>query len=122
MIILTMLAQQFKIPGTTGSEDVPIPSGIPSGLQGKLEDSGKHVFQTGLDLLFYGAVILATISIIYSGIQWITSSGDAGKIQRAKKRLFYAIIGLVIVVLAFLIFNIVAGVLGKSSTTLLSPP
>lgn len=111
-----MKIAQFTTPGG----DLPIPSGIPTSLQGNLEDSGSKVFQTGLDLLFYGAVILAMVSIIYSGIQWITSQGDLGKIQSAKKRLLYSVIGLCIVAGAFLIFNLVAGVLGKNSTELLS--
>lgn len=108
----------FQVPGG----DLPVPSGIPQGLQGNLGTSGKNVFNVGLQLLFYGAVILAIVVIVFSGIQWITSSGDATKIASAKKRLLYAIIGLVVVALAFLIFNIVAGILGKSGSELLTPP
>src|SRR3989344_5862222 len=113
---------QFKIPGQGGTQvEVPIPTGIPTQLQGGLQDSGKAILQTGLSLLFYGAAILAIVFILISGIQWITSSGDPGKISSAKKKLLYSIIGLIVVAEAFLIFNVVGGVLNKDLSTLLSP-
>lgn len=105
---------QFQIPGGT----LPAPSGIPSG---NLQESGPKFFQGSLDLLFYVAALLATIFVIFSGIQWITSGGDPIKIANAKKRLFYSIIGLLVVAGAFLILNIVTGILGKNSTEIFTP-
>lgn len=115
------LAAGFQIPGDNGvPQTVPIPSGIPAGLQGGLQTSGKNVLTLGLNLLFYGAVILAVVMVIYSGIEWIISKGDPVRIQAAKSRLLYSIIGLVVVSMAFLIFNVLAGVLGKTTGQLLS--
>ncbi len=102
-------------------DSLPVPSGIPTQLQGGLQDTGKHALQTGLDLLFIVAAVLAVIFVIFSGIEWISSQGDPSRIESAKKRLFYAIIGLIVVALAFLIFNAVSGILGKSSSNLLTP-
>ena len=115
MIILSQIAQ-FKIPGESGLEEVPIPSGIPTQLQGGLQDTGKNILQTGLSLLFIFSAVLALIFIIYSGIQWITSEGDPGKIAEAKRRLFYSIIGLIIVAGAFLIVKVILSVLGVEGT------
>jgi len=113
---------QFKIPGQGGTQvEVPIPTGIPTQLQGGLQDSGKAILQTGLSLLFYGAAILAIVFILISGIQWITSSGDPGKISSAKKKLLYSIIGLIAVAGAFLIFNLVISILGKNINEVLMP-
>ena len=108
---------QFQIPGGT----LNAPTGIPPELQGGLAQSGKNILQTGLQLLFLGATLLAVIFILISGIQWITSSGDPDKISSAKKKLFYSIVGLVVVAGAFLIFNIVGSTLNKDLNTLLSP-
>lgn len=116
---MIILAQQFQIPGPSGSQTVVVPTVIPPELQGNLGTTGVKVFRTGLQLLFLGAVVLAVIFIIYSGIEWITSSGDPLRIQSAKKRLMYSIIGLVVVSLSFLIFNLLAAVLGKTSIQLL---
>ena len=53
--------------------------------------------------------IVAVVFIIYSGIQYTTSSGDAGKIQKAKNTIVYSIIGLIIALLAFAIVTWVLG-------------
>ncbi len=106
---------------TTPGGDLPAPSGLPANLQGDITTTGSKVFQTGLDLLFIVAALLAVLFVVFSGIEWVTSAGDPGKIESAKKRLFYAIVGLVVVAMAFLIFNFITGILGKNSADLLTP-
>ncbi|MBQ3348364.1 hypothetical protein IJJ36_04015 [Candidatus Saccharibacteria bacterium] len=51
--------------------------------------------------------IVAVIVIIIGGVQYMTSSGDAGKVKKAKDTILYGVIGLVICVLAFAIVNFV---------------
>lgn len=51
--------------------------------------------------------IVAVTVIIVGGIGYMTSSGDAGKVKKAKDTILYGVIGLVIVVLAFAIVNFV---------------
>lgn len=51
--------------------------------------------------------IVAVIFIIYGGIQYMTSAGDPSKTQKAKHTIMYAVIGLVIVALAYAIVNFV---------------
>ncbi len=51
--------------------------------------------------------IVAVVVIIIGGIGYMTSSGDAGKVKKAKDTILYGVIGLVIVVLAFAIVNFV---------------
>ena len=53
--------------------------------------------------------IVAVIVIIIGGVSYMTSSGDAGKVKKAKDTILYGIIGLVICVLAFAIVNFVIG-------------
>ncbi|MCL6096887.1 MAG: hypothetical protein M1444_04405 [Patescibacteria group bacterium] len=88
----------------------PIPSvgGIPSG---GFADKGINVIQAALTLLFVFAVILALIFVIYSGIQWTMSGGDKQKIQQARLRITFAIVGIIVVFLAFFIVNLVGGFL-----------
>jgi hypothetical protein len=47
--------------------------------------------------------------IVVSGIRYMTSAGDAAKITGAKNGIFYAVIGLVIAILAYAIVNFVIG-------------
>ncbi len=60
-----------------------------------------------LAFAFLGAVAVGFI--IYGGITYITSSGDPQKAMKAKRILIYAIVGLVIVLLAFTIENFIGG-------------
>lgn len=57
--------------------------------------------------------IVAVIVIIIGGVQYMTSSGDAGKVKKAKDTILYGIIGLVVVILAFAIVNfVIANLIG----------
>ena len=53
--------------------------------------------------------IVAVIFIVVGGVNYMTSAGDASKVEKAKKTILYAVIGLVIAVLAFAIVNFVVG-------------
>lgn len=108
-----MTLAQFKIPGQSGTpQNVEVPSGIPGELSGGFDTSGKALIQLGFQWLFIIAATLAVIFIIYSGIQWIISGGDPGKIASARARMIYSIIGLVVVAAAFFIVRVVITVLG----------
>lgn len=52
-------------------------------------------------LTFVG--IFMTISVLYAGFQWMTSGGEAEKIDKAKSRLKYSVLGLLIVLSAYAI-------------------
>ncbi len=58
--------------------------------------------------------ILAAAVLIFNGILYITASGDEGKIQKATKGITYAIIGLIIAAISFLIVNFVATTLEET--------
>jgi hypothetical protein len=62
-----------------------------------------------LNLTYYVAGIIAVIVIIAAGIFYVISSGDAGRVAKAKNLLLYSVIGLIIVMSAFVITNFVIG-------------
>ncbi len=51
--------------------------------------------------------LVAVIFIVVGGIHFMTAAGDASKVEKAKKTILYATIGLIICVLAFAIVNFV---------------
>lgn len=62
--------------------------------------------------------LVAVVIIIYGGVQYMTSAGDAGKVKKAKDTILYAVIGLIVCVLAYAIVNFVIGkILGNNSQT-----
>ncbi len=63
---------------------------------------------------FIVAVLIALGFLIWGGIKWITSGGDKGGVEAARNQIIAAVIGLVIVFLAFFILNLVLGLFGLS--------
>jgi hypothetical protein len=59
-------------------------------------------------LIFSGTVAL--IVIILAGIRLIISGGEAKTVESAKKGITYALLGLLLIFLSFLIMNIIASV------------
>ena len=55
--------------------------------------------------------IVAVVFIVIGGVGYMTSSGDAGKIKKAKDTILYAVIGLAICALSFAIVNFAADVI-----------
>jgi phage shock protein PspC (stress-responsive transcriptional regulator) len=64
--------------------------------------------------------VLALIVTIWSGIQWITSSGNEEKISSAKKTLIGAVIGLLVIVVSYAIVSFVMDKL--TATGAIAPP
>lgn len=58
------------------------------------------------------AGLVAVVFIIKGGVEFMISQGDPGQIQKAKRELIYAIIGLAIVILAALITGAVINAVG----------
>ena len=50
---------------------------------------------------------VCVVVIIIGGVTYMTSSGDAGKVKKAKDTILYVLIGLVVCVLAFALVNFV---------------
>lgn len=76
-----------------------------SGSADELPDRIKTIVNIMLFLL--GAI--AVIMIIIGGIRYTTSNGDASSVKGAKDTILYAVIGLVVAILAYAIVNFVLG-------------
>lgn len=71
--------------------------------------SGDDLLTNGLNLTYFIAGIIAVIVIISAGLMYTTSSGDSSRVAKAKNLLTYSIVGLIIVLSAFVITNFVIG-------------
>lgn len=56
-----------------------------------------------LNTTYWLAGIIAIIIIIIAGFMYVTSTGDAAKVAKAKNAILYAIIGLIIIIFAYVI-------------------
>lgn len=69
---------------------------------------------TILQVLISLAGVLAFVFVIIAGLKMVTSGGDSKKLDSAKSTLFYAIIGLLVALLALVIVNLVQRFVGSS--------
>lgn len=98
----------FSIAGTP----IQAPPELPTG---GLETMGKNLIQTGLNFFILIGTITVLIFIVYSGIQWASSGGDKTKVQAARSRLTYTIVGFIIMIMSFVIVSLVFRLLGFDS-------
>lgn len=71
-----------------------------------------YVFQNVVVWLFALVGIAAIILIAYSGVRFIFSGGDAKQVESARKTFTFAIAGLILVLLAYVIINLIASITG----------
>lgn len=83
-----------NIPGSTGNN----PSAAISSL-----------FTVIIRLVITVAALLTLFYLMWGAFDWITSDGAKDKIEKAQRKMTYAVIGVIFIVLAFSIFGVVAG-------------
>lgn len=74
--------------------------------------TAESVIRWGTTVLLISAALLTLFFLIWGGIQWITSGGSKEKVQAAQKKIVYASIGLIVVLVSFMIINIVGSLFG----------
>ena len=90
-----------------------------SGAGNDLESSIMGIINAALAVLGVVCVII----IVFGGVQYMTSTGEAAKVKKAKDTILYGVIGLIICALAAVITNsVIANIIGggskpESSTT-----
>ncbi len=62
-----------------------------------------------ITLIFVVSVIAALFYLVWGGFKWLTSGGDKTAVQTAREHIVAAIIGLVIIFLAYFILNVLVG-------------
>ena len=70
-----------------------------------LEEDVKTILSTIIGVLGFVCVVV----MIIGGVNYMTSSGDAGKVKKAKDTILYGLIGLIVCVLAFALVQFVIG-------------
>lgn len=65
------------------------------------------IFTTIVNILLYIIGAVAVIMLIIGGIRYVTSGGDSSAVTAAKNTILYAIIGIIVALLAYAIVNFV---------------
>lgn len=85
--------------------------GVPTTLFG---DTG--IITTATNFLLFIAGALAVIMLIWGGIRYTVSGGNASAVTAAKNTILYAIVGLIVAFLAFAAVNWVLGLFAPGTT------
>ena len=80
---------------------------IDGSMVGINEVGADNVIDGVLNAVYFAAGITAVIVIIVCGIIYSVSQGNAARIERAKNGILYSVVGLVVIMFAFVITNFV---------------
>ena len=117
MAVLGLVAIPLVPAATTFAADSPVDS-IEEGLKGAggsdaNQDDLKKNIQTVVNVLLFILGAIAVIVIIIGGIRYTTSNGDPGQTKAAKDTILYAVIGLIVAILAYAIVSFVLNAFKK---------
>ncbi|MDB5177184.1 MAG: rane protein of unknown function [Candidatus Saccharibacteria bacterium] len=77
------------------------------------QDDLTKIISNIITTILFALGIAAVVMIVIGGIRYTTSNGDSGNIKSAKDTILYAVVGLIVAILAFAIVNFVIARLGK---------
>lgn len=106
--VMAIDMNNIENPAAAGA-DAARANGMPAELVGI-----DGVFTKITNTILYAVGIISVIMLIYGGLRYIVSGGDSKKVTDAKNTIMYAIIGLIISILAFAIVNFVINAIGGS--------
>ncbi len=99
--------------GENPFKDISVPTIKPGIININQEDLKLGEIVSGLlPYLFAGAGLLLLLYLLLGGFQLMTSGGDPKKMQEAKGRLTNALVGFIIIFIAYWLVQIIASVLG----------
>jgi len=77
----------------------------------------EWIFQNVVASVLFAAAIALFIMLLYGGFKYLTSAGNPESVASAQKTLTYAIIGIVLIALSYLILVIIQYMTGANVTT-----
>lgn len=92
MNILQNLAQKIN------ANDINIPT-----------QSGNDIFVNVLNVAYLVAGIIAVIVVIIAGFTFVTTGNDPAAVAKSRNTILYAVIGLVVIISAFVITQFITG-------------
>jgi hypothetical protein len=108
-----LLAQNLTLPGVTGSIKGPLGTLPGSSIGSDLTIGG--ILSAAVPLIFAFAGLGLLLMLISAGYTFLTSAGDAKKMEQGKQQMTNAIVGFIIVFAAYWIVQLVGTIFGLES-------
>jgi len=67
----------------------------------------EGIFNTVTNVLLFVIGAISVIMIIIGGLRYVLSGGDSGNVTAAKNTILYAVVGIIVAILAYAIVNFV---------------
>ena len=101
-------ALQINNVNVVRATDMTLSSGVSSSQGDDVpQDLANDVFKNIVNILLFIIGAVSVIMLIYGGIRYTTSGGNANSVTAAKNTIMYSIIGLVVAILAFAVVQFV---------------
>ncbi|MBR5621428.1 hypothetical protein IKW75_03040 [Candidatus Saccharibacteria bacterium] len=113
---LTITAGKVMALSVQEGAEVARADGMPSELIGR-----TGVFTQITNTVLFAVGIISVVMLIYGGIRYVLSGGDSKKVTDAKNTILYAIIGLIISILAYAIVNFVINTVTGDNNSAATP-
>lgn len=97
-------------PGTIGDAVNDVVEGGGAGTE--VVDVFSQQFSNIIGLITVIAGIFFIVNFLIAGFDWIQSSGDSGKVEKARQRMVNSALGLLVLVISFGIIGVIGGVFG----------
>jgi hypothetical protein len=81
--------------------------GVESAQTGSKDTDAKQVIQSIVNLLLFITGAVAVIMIVIGGIKYVTSAGEASQAKSAKDTILYAVIGLIVAIVAYAVVTFI---------------
>ena len=97
-------------PAASAEGDFTLNNGVKSAQGegvGEAASDPQTLVKQFVNIFLFAVGALSVIMLIWGGIRYTTSAGDSNKVTAAKNTVLYAIVGLVIAILAYAIVNMV---------------
>jgi len=62
-----------------------------------------------IQMFFFVAAIAMLVYLLWGAFDWITSEGQKEKVQKAQNKMTYAAIGMILMVVVIVLFNVIMG-------------
>lgn len=112
LLTLAIAIATVAYPATSSAVDLSVKGGVdaargndqPANLFGN-----AGIFSTITNTLLFILGAISVIMIIVGGLRYVISGGDSAAVTAAKNTILYAIVGVIVAILAYAIINFVIG-------------
>ncbi len=120
LAVPVLMAGFVAVPAFAATTDLSLSNGANSaqgtdqspclfGTEGVACDGKTPVFKTITNVLLFVIGAVSVIMLVIGGIRYTVSAGDSSAVTGAKNTILYAIVGIVVALLAYAVVNFVIG-------------